>query len=60
MHQVRVGIINFAKNSVAITSCVQDIIEAVDVDNDGDITREEFVNNAMKSSFIRNLLEEEN
>ena len=27
MHQVRVGIINFAKNSVAITSCVQDIIE---------------------------------
>ena len=43
-----------------LLACVQDIIEAVDADRDGDITREEFVNNAMKSSFIRNLLEEGN
>ena len=40
-----------------LLACVQDILEAIDVDRDGDITREEFVNNAMKSSFIRNILE---
>ena len=39
-----------------LLACVQDILEAIDVDRDGDITREEFVNNAMKSSFIRNML----
>ena len=41
-----------------LLTCVQDILEAIDVDGDGDITKEEFVNNAMKSDFIRNLLEE--
>jgi Ca2+-binding EF-hand superfamily protein len=41
-----------------LLACVQDILEAIDVDRDGDITREEFVNNAMKSSFIRNMLGE--
>ena len=40
-----------------LLACVQDILEAVDVDNDGDITREEFVGNAMKSHFIKNLLD---
>ena len=40
-----------------LLACVQDILEAVDVDNDGDITKEEFVDNAMKSHFIRNLLD---
>ena len=41
-----------------LLACVQDILEAVDADRDGDITREEFVDNALKSNFIRNLLEE--
>ena len=41
-----------------LLTCVQDILEAIDGDGDGDITKEEFVNNAMKSDFIRNLLEE--
>ena len=40
-----------------ILACVQDILEAIDVDNDGEITREEFVNNAMQSEFIKNMLE---
>ena len=40
-----------------LLACVQDILEAIDVDRDGDITREEFVNNAMNSNFIRNLLD---
>ena len=40
-----------------LLACVQDILEAIDVDNDGDITREEFVKNAMKSEFIKNMLE---
>ena len=39
-----------------LLACVQDILEAIDVDRDGDITREEFANNAMKSSFIRKML----
>ena len=42
-----------------LLSCVQEILEAIDEDNDGEITREEFVENAMKSSFIRNLIGED-
>ena len=42
-----------------LLSCVQEILEAIDEDNDGEITREEFVDNALKSSFIRNLIGEE-
>ena len=41
-----------------LLACVQDILEAIDVNRDGDITREEFVNNAMNSNIIRNLLKE--
>ena len=35
-----------------IDSCVDEIIEAVDTDGDEVITKEEFVQNAMKSQFI--------
>ena len=39
-----------------LLACVQEILEAVDENNDGDITRDEFVENAFKSDFIRNLI----
>ena len=39
-----------------LLACVQEILEAVDENNDGDITRDEFVENALKSDFIRNLI----
>ena len=35
-----------------IEDCVDDIIDAVDTDGDGVITKEEFVQNAMNSDFI--------
>ena len=38
-----------------IEVCVDDIIEAVDADGDGVITKEEFVQNAMSSDFIFNI-----
>ena len=41
-----------------ILACVLDIFEVIDIDGDGEITRDEFVNNAMKSGFIQNLMDE--
>ena len=41
-----------------ILACVLDIFDIIDVDGDGEITKDEFVNNAMKSGFIQNLFEE--
>ena len=41
-----------------ITACLADIRDAVDGDGDGDISKEEFVKNAMKSKFIYNMLKE--
>ena len=41
-----------------LLACVLDILEVIDVDGDGEITRDEFVSNAMKSGFIQNLLDE--
>ena len=37
--------------------CVDEVIESIDVDGDGVITREEFVENALKSDFIREIVE---
>ena len=39
-----------------IEDCVDDIIDAVDTDGDGVITKEEFVQNAMNSDFIINMV----
>ena len=41
-----------------ISACVSDVRDAVDGDGDGDISKEEFVKNAMKSKFIFNMLKE--
>jgi Ca2+-binding EF-hand superfamily protein len=39
-----------------LLACVLEILEVLDVNKDGEITRDEFVNNATKSGFINNLL----
>ena len=37
--------------------CVDEVIESIDENGDGVITREEFVENALKSEFIREIIE---
>ena len=39
-----------------LETCVTDVLEAVDIDGDGDISKEEFVKNDMQSKFIFNML----
>ena len=39
-----------------LAACVFDVIEAVDQEGDGDISKEEFVTNAMNCKFIFNML----
>ena len=39
-----------------LAACVYDVIEAVDQEGDGDISKEEFVKNAMNCKFIFNML----
>ena len=39
-----------------LAACVFDVIEAVDQEGDGDISKDEFVKNAMNCKFIYNML----
>ena len=39
-----------------VKRCIKDIIGACDDDGDGEITKNEFVKNALKSLFIRSIL----
>ena len=45
------------ENREEIILCVDEVIESIDVDGDGVITREEFVENALKSDFIKEIIE---
>ena len=45
------------KDKEEILAAVIEIVDIIDEDGNGEITRDEFVNNAMKSGFIRNLME---
>ena len=57
-----IGLFNMGgedEDKEVLLACVLDILEVVDVDGDGEITRDEFVSNAMKSGFIQNLLDEQ-
>ena len=40
-----------------ILACVLELMEIIDEDGNGEITRDEFIQNGMKSGFIRNLME---
>ena len=39
-----------------LPSCVEDVRASIDVDNDGDISKEEFVKNALNNKFISRML----
>ena len=41
-----------------IASCLIDVRATIDVDKDGDISKEEFIKNAMDSEFIADILKE--
>ena len=41
-----------------VASCVIDVRATIDVDKDGDISKEEFIKNAMNSNFIADILKE--
>ena len=43
-----------------LAACVFDVLEAVDQEGDGDISKDEFVKNAMKCKFIFNMLKNKN
>ena len=45
-------VINNHKDVININDCVEDILKTCDVDGDGIITKEEFIENAMNSKFI--------
>ena len=39
-----------------LPSCVEDVRASIDVDKDGDISKEEFVKNALNNKFIARML----
>ena len=43
-----------------LPSCVEDVRASIDLDGDGDITKDEFVKNALRNDFISKLLKYEN
>ena len=43
-----------------LPSCVEDVRASIDVDGDGDISKEEFIKNALKNKFISRLLKYDN
>ena len=43
-----------------LPSCVEDVRASIDLDGDGDITKDEFVRNALNNDFISKLLKYEN
>jgi hypothetical protein len=42
--------------NVSVLRCVHEIRSSIDGNGDGKISKREFVNNAMASNFIRNML----
>ena len=40
-----------------ILACVIELLDIIDEDGNGEITRDEFIQNGMKSGFIRNIME---
>ena len=57
--EIMVGLFKMAgldEDEDLIDACVMDINKAVDADGDGEITKDEFVGNALKSRFLKNML----
>ena len=58
IEEIVVGIFNFAGHKPdedILELCIKDVKDTLDVDGDGSITKTEFVKNAMKSKFIKNM-----
>ena len=58
--KIVIGLFNMngeIKDKEEILAAVIEIVDIIDENGDGEITKDEFVNNAMKSGFIRNLME---
>ena len=59
VEKIVVSLLKMAGNEVEqedIDDCVQNILEAVDEDGDGEISKDEFVGNAMKLEFVHSIL----
>ena len=59
IHNIVVGLFRLGgieEDEDLLAACVLDVIEAVDQEGDGEISKEEFVNNATKCKFIYNML----
>ena len=55
------GLLKIASKSIdadEVAICVKEVREAIDNDDDGNISKEEFIENAMKGSFINNIVNE--
>ena len=58
--KIVIGLFNMngeTEDREVILACVIELLDVIDENGDGEITREEFVCNGMKSGFIRNLME---
>ena len=58
IEEIVVGIFDFAgikANEEILEACIKDVKDTLDVDGDGSITKKEFVKNARKSKFIKNM-----
>ena len=58
--KIVIGLFNMngeTEDREVILACVIELLDVIDEDGDGEITRDEFVCNGMKSGFIRNLME---
>ena len=59
IHNIVVGLFRLGgieEDEDLLAACVLDVIEAVDQQGDGEISKEEFVKNAMNCKFIFNML----
>ena len=58
--KIVIGLFNMNGESLdreVILACVIELMEIIDEDGNGEVTRDEFIQNGMKSGFIRNLME---
>ena len=58
--KIVIGLFNMNGESLdreVILACVIELMDIIDEDGNGEITRDEFIQNGMRSGFIRNLME---
>lgn len=58
IEEIVVGIFDFSgmkPDEKIVEACIKDVKDTLDVDGDGQITKDEFVKHAKKSKFIKNM-----